>query len=86
MIKNDGWAVTPFWAMERIIAWKVTRELHIPKNITVGLYSPWFVLNAAFYSSPDQILTLLYLHRTLNCEKYFAPFNLSIISEINGKG
>jgi hypothetical protein len=42
-----------------IIAWKVAGELHIPKNMTVGSYSPQFVLNAAFHLSPDWIRTLL---------------------------
>jgi hypothetical protein len=42
-----------FLNISSIIAWKVARELHILKNMTVGSYSPWFVLNAAFYSSPD---------------------------------
>jgi len=35
-----------------IIAWKVAGELVRPKNMTVGLYSPSFVMKAAFHSSP----------------------------------
>jgi hypothetical protein len=35
--------------MESIIVWKVASELHIPKNIMVGLNNPQFVLNAAFH-------------------------------------
>jgi hypothetical protein len=42
-----------------IIAWNVAGELHILKNMTVGSYSPQFILNAAFHSSPDRIQTLL---------------------------
>ena len=45
--------------VESIIAWNIAEELHIPKNITVGLYSLWLVLKAAFYSSSSFILTLL---------------------------
>jgi hypothetical protein len=45
--------------MESIIAWKVAGELHIPKNIMVGLNNPQFVLNAAFHWSLVLILTLL---------------------------
>jgi len=37
--------------IESIIAQNVAGELHIPKNMTVGLYNPQFVLNAAFHSS-----------------------------------
>ena len=35
-------------------------ELVKPKNITGGSYNPWFVINAAFYSSPSR-------RRTLSC-------------------
>src|SRR5271154_7394797 len=72
--------------MESIIDWKVAGELVIPKNITVGSKSPRLVLNAAFHSSPDFIRTLLYPHRTSSLVKYFAPWSLSIISEISGRG
>ena len=39
--------------MASIIDWKVAGELHIPKNITVGLNSPLLVLKAAFHWSPS---------------------------------
>ena len=69
-----------------IIDWNVAGELHIPKNITVGSNNPLFVLKAAFHSSPCLIWILLYPHRTSILEKYFAPFNLSMSSDISGKG
>src|SRR5271168_1475460 len=72
--------------MASIIPWKVAGELHIPKNITVGSNNPLFVLKAAFHSSPFFIRTLLYPHLTSNFVKYFAPFSLSMISEIRGNG
>src|ERR1700678_3526532 len=72
--------------MASIIAWNVGGELHIPKNMTIGLKSPRLVLKAAFHSSPFLIRTLLYPHLTSNFIKYLAPFSLSMISEINGNG
>jgi len=72
--------------IESIIAWNVAGELHIPKNMTVGLYNPRFVLNAAFHSSPFLIQMLLYPHRTSSLVKYLAPLSLSIISEMSGSG
>ena len=42
-----------------IINWNMAGELHIPKNITVGLNSPLFVLKVAFHSSPFWIHILL---------------------------
>ena len=45
-----------------IIDWNVAGELHIPKNITVGLNNPLFILKAAFHSSPCLIQMLLYPH------------------------
>ena len=72
--------------MASIIAWNVAGELHIPKNITVGLKSPQLVLKAAFHSSPFLIQTLLYPHLMSSFVKYLAPFNLSMISEIKGNG
>ena len=68
------------------MAWNVAGELHIPKNITVGLNSPLFVLNAAFHWSSFLIRTLLYPQQTSNLVKYFAPFILSMISEIRESG
>src|SRR5712675_2944405 len=57
--------------MAFIMAWKVAGELVIPKNMTVGLYNPSFVMKAAFHSSPSLICTLLYPQRTLNLVKSF---------------
>jgi len=54
--------------------------------MTVGLYNPQFVLNAAFHSSPFLIQMLLYPHRTSSLVKYLAPLSLSIISEMSGNG
>ena len=58
----------------------------MPKNITIGSKSPLFVLNATFHSSPFLICILLYPQRTSSLVKYFVPFNLSMISEIKGRG
>ena len=69
-----------------IIDWNVTDELHIPKNITVSLNNPLFVLNATFHSSPCLIRMLLYPHHTSILEKYLAPFSLSMSSNMSGKG
>ena len=68
------------------MAWNVAGELHIPKDITVGLNSPLLVLNAAFYWSSFLIQMLLYPQQTSNLVKYFAPFILSMILEIRGSG
>ena len=68
------------------MAWNVTGELHIPKNITVGLNSPLLVLNTAFHWSSFLIRMLLYPQWTSNLVKYLAPFILSMISEIRGSG
>ena len=56
-----------------IMFWNVAGELHLPKNITVGSKSPLLVLNAAFYSSPSLIWTLLYPHQISHLVKYFDP-------------
>ena len=74
-----------FLKMSSIIAWNVTGELHIPKNITVGSKSPLFVLKAAFHWSPSLILTLLYPHQTSNLVNHRAPLSLSRSSLINDK-
>ena len=58
----------------------------MPKNMTVGLNNPRFVLNAAFHSSPSLIRILLYPHQTLSLVKDLAPLSLSMISEIRGRG
>jgi hypothetical protein len=64
--------------------WNVAGELQRPKNMTVGSNNPLCVLNAAFHWSPSLIRILLYPHQTLALLKYFAPFSLSIVSEIKG--
>ena len=58
----------------------------MPKKMTVGSNSPRFVLNAAFHSSPSLIQILLYPHQMSSLVNYFAPFSLSMISEIRGRG
>ena len=42
-----------------IIAWNVTGKFVIPKNITVGLNNPIYIVNASFHLSPSFILMLL---------------------------
>jgi len=42
-----------------IIAWKVAGELVRPKNMTIGLYNPLFVMKAAFHLLPSLMRTLL---------------------------
>ncbi len=49
----------------------------------LGSYNPWFVLNAAFHSSPSWILMLLYPHQTSSFVKSHASCTLSMISGIN---
>ncbi len=56
------------------------------KNMTVGSNKPQFVLNATFHLSPSLMHTLLYPHQTSSLEKYLAPRNLSISSEMRGSG
>ena len=70
--------------IESIIDWNIAGELHKPKNITVGLNNPLFVLNAAFHWSPSLIQMLLYPQHTSSLVKYLAPANLSVSSEIRG--
>ena len=72
--------------MAFIMVWKVAGELVIPKNITVGSKSPWFVINVAFHSSPVQIWMLLYPHCMSNLVNKVAPRALAINSGMSGKG
>ena len=72
--------------MSSIMAWNVVGELHIPKNMTVGLNSPLLVLNVAFHSSPFHMQILLYPHCISSFVKYLAPFSLLRMSEISGNG
>lgn len=64
----------------------VAGELQRPKNITNGSNSPQAVLNAALYSSPSLIWTLLYPARKSNLVKYFSPLSPSIRDSIKGGG
>ena len=66
--------------------WNVAGELVIPKNMTVGSYSPSGVRKAAFHSSPFLIRTLLYPCQTSSLVKYFESLSLSMILEILGIG
>jgi len=47
----------------------------MPKYITKGSNSPWFIQKATFHSSPSFILTLLYPHHMSSLVKYFAPLS-----------
>jgi hypothetical protein len=55
-----------------------------PKNITVGLNSPFGVRKVAFHSSPSLIRTLLYPHCTLNLVNNVHPLSLSMVCGIRG--
>ena len=72
--------------MEFIIVWNVAGELVSPKNMTVGLNRPLFVMNAAFHSSPSLMQTLLYPHQMSNFVYREHPLNLSMSSRIRGRG
>jgi len=43
-----------------IMAWNIAGELVMPKNVTIGSYSPSLVMKAAFHLSPFLIHILLY--------------------------
>jgi len=68
--------------------WKVASELHILKNITIGLNNLKLVLKAAFHWSPSLIWTLLNAHVMSSFMKYFAPmpWMVSMITLIEGIG
>jgi len=72
--------------MAFIMAWKVAGELVIPKNMTVGSYSPSLVMKAAFHSLPFLIHTLLYPQRTSNLVKSFFILTRLINCGIRGNG
>ena len=67
-------------------AWKVAGELHIPKNMTFSLNSPSGVVKAAFHWSSGLMRMLLYPNHTLNLVKIDNPRNLSMRSEMRGRG
>ena len=56
-----------------IMVWNVAGEFVRPKNMTLGSNRPWFVMKAAFHSSPSLMRTLLYPHRMSNLENSDAP-------------
>ena len=69
-----------------IIAWKVTSEFANPKNMTVGSKYSSGVMDAAFYSSPSLILTLLQPHlKSIFVNTFLVPIFL-IMSEISSSG
>jgi hypothetical protein len=67
-----------------IIAWKVTGEFVNPKNMTIGLYSPSLVMNAAFHQPSGLMRTLLYPHSTLNPVNRVQPHSRLISWGISG--
>jgi len=68
------------------MAWNIAGEFVNPKNITVGSNDPSGIVNAAFYSSPSLILTLLYPHlRSIFVNTFFVPI-FSRTSKIKGSG
>ena len=69
-----------------INAWKVARELHRPKNITVDSNSPRGVTNTAFHLSSGLMRTLLYPHWISILVKINDPLSLSIRLEISSSG
>src|SRR5712672_888014 len=69
-----------------IMAWNVAGELVMPKNMTVGSYSPSLVMNAAFHSSPFLMRTLLYPQRTSNLVKSFFILTRLINWGMRGRG
>src|SRR5258707_15796220 len=81
---------SPLWMKSRrilfIIVWNVTGELHSPKNMMVGLNSPWLVWNAAFHSSPSLICTLLNPHRRSRTVKNSVSWRQVRMLEMRGVG
>ncbi len=69
-----------------IIVWNVARELVSPKNMTVGLYRPSLVMNAAFHWSFSLIRTSLYPHSILNPVNKVQSHSQSISDGMRGKG
>jgi hypothetical protein len=63
-----------------------SRACHRHVTITIFSNSPMLVLNAALYSSPSQILILLYPARTSTFEKSLVFRTLSTNSWMRGRG
>src|SRR6266702_7228873 len=72
--------------MKFIIVWNVAGEFVSPKYITVGSKSLYLVLNAAFFSSPSWMCTLLYPHRMSSFVYICALLRSHMRSAINGRG
>jgi len=68
------------------MVWKVVGEFVSPKYMTIGLYAPIYIVNAAFYLSPSLILTLLYPYLRSSFVNTFFFSTPSRISAIRGKG
>ena len=68
------------------MVWKVAGELVSPKNITVGLYNPSLVMNAAFHPSFSLMRTSLYPHSILNPVNRVQSCNWSMSWGIRGRG
>ena len=68
------------------MVWNVAGEFVRPKNMTLGSNKPWFVMKAAFHSSPSLIRTLLYPHRISNLENSDAPWTREMSSLMRGRG
>ena len=69
-----------------MMRWNVAGELHSPKNITVGSYSPNGVENAAFQRCSGLIWMLLYPHLTSSLVKNLAPHSSRRRSCMLGSG
>ena len=67
------------------MVWNVVGEFVSLKNMTLGLNRPWFVMNAAFHSSP-LMRTLLYPQHMSNLENSDAPWMHKMSSLIRGRG
>ena len=68
------------------MVWNVAGELVSPKNITVGLKSPLFVMKAALYRSSSIIYTVLYPQWMLTTVISLALLILLISWGMSGKG
>jgi len=68
------------------MVWNVAGELVSPKYMTVGLKSPYRVLNAALPSSPSLMHMLLYPHLMSSFVYIWALLRSHIRSEMRGSG
>ena len=66
--------------------WNVAGELDSPKNMTVGLNNPFYVMKVAFHWSSSLIKILLYLDQILNFVKMVASLTILMRLEIRGSG